>query len=204
MSEIINDTYKTISTISEGYYRSKGSKFYAFAYPVSDEEQIKQILTDIKKKYYDAHHHCYAYKIGKEDDKKFKMNDDGEPSSSAGKPIYGQILSSELTNILIIVVRYFGGIKLGIPGLILAYKTATADAINNNTIITKIMMSRATISCAYKDINIAMKVIKDESAHVIAQNYINNENIITIEIRNSKLDNLIDKVKSIFGLEIHL
>ena len=119
-----NDTYKTIAKPAEGFYKDKGSKFLAFAYPVYTEDRIKAQLSELKKEYYDARHHCYAWKLGIENDK-YRANDDGEPSGTAGKPIYGQLLSHELTNALVVVVRYFGGTKLGTSGLIRAYKTAT-------------------------------------------------------------------------------
>lgn len=128
------DSYLSIAAPSEGLYKEKGSKFMAFAYPVEEEEQAKEIIADLKKEYFDARHHCYAYRIGHTGDQ-WRMNDDGEPSSTAGRPIFGQLLSNELSDILVVVVRYFGGIKLGVPGLIRAYKSATADAIANAEIV---------------------------------------------------------------------
>ena len=133
----VSDCYKSISALSTGIFKDNGSKFLAFAYPVSSEEEIKPIIQQLKKEYFDARHHCYAYRIG-HTGAIWRMNDDGEPSSTAGRPIYGQILSAQLSDILVVVVRYFGGIKLGVPGLIRAYKTSTADAIANATIIEKI------------------------------------------------------------------
>ena len=128
------DSYRTIKTLSQGLYKDKGSKFMAFAYPVSEQESIKPIIDDIKKTYHDARHHCYAYMIGYQR-QIWRANDDGEPSGTAGKPILGQINSAELTNILIVVIRYFGGILLGTSGLINAYKCAAADAISNAEIV---------------------------------------------------------------------
>src|SRR5690606_39655528 len=138
-----DDTYLTIADHAEGLYYEKGSKFIALAYPVSDEEEIKSLLENIRKKYYDARHHCYAYRLGREG-LVFRANDAGEPNHSAGDPILGQLRSYNITDVLIVVVRYFGGTKLGVGGLINAYKTAAADAIENSTIITKITDRKST------------------------------------------------------------
>ena len=168
--EEIKDSYKSISVKAEGLYKDNGSRFIALAYPVETEEEIKSILAGIKKEYYDARHHCYAYRLGY-DGAKWRANDDGEPSSSAGRPILGQILSSELSDILIVVVRYFGGIKLGIPGLIRAYKESTADAISSADIIEKIASETYNIEYGYVQMNSVMKVVKDMDLPVIAQNF---------------------------------
>ena len=130
------DEFKTIKTISEGYYTEKRSKFLAFAHPVTDVSQVKEIIAEYRKKYFDARHVCYAYMLGA-DRLEFRANDDGEPSSTAGKPILGQINSNELTDILIVVVRYYGGVNLGTSGLIVAYKAAAADAIDHAEVITR-------------------------------------------------------------------
>lgn len=159
-SNIIKDSFTSIASPSEGLFKDNGSRFIALAYPVETEEEIKDILNSVKKEYFDARHHCYAYRLGYKGDR-FRANDDGEPSSSAGKPILNQILSSDLSDILIIVVRYFGGIKLGIPGLIRAYKTSAADAISNATLVEKIATSRYVISFGYMEINAVMKTIKE-------------------------------------------
>lgn len=164
----LKDTYLTIERASEGFYKEKGSKFLAFAYPVSDEESVKTIITDLKKKYYDARHYCYAYIMGFEGDN-YRANDDGEPGHSAGDPILGQIRSNELTNILIIVIRYFGGTKLGVGGLIHAYKTAAADAIQNNQIIVNLIFSEINIQFEYPQINLVMKLVKDHELQIINQ-----------------------------------
>jgi uncharacterized YigZ family protein len=134
----MTDSYKTIKKESQGYFKDKGSKFLAFAFPVKSEEEIKEILTRLRKEHHSARHHCYAWRLGSEEIT-FRANDDGEPSSTAGKPILGQLLSFEVTNILIIVVRYFGGTLLGVSGLINAYKNAAADSLNNAEIIEKII-----------------------------------------------------------------
>ncbi len=155
-----NDCYKSILGPSTGIFKDNGSKFLAFAYPVSSEEEIKPLIQQLKKEYFDARHHCYAYRLG-HTGAIWRMNDDGEPSSTAGRPIYGQILSSELSDILVVVVRYFGGIKLGVPGLIRAYKTSTADAIANATIIEKIATIPYRIIFDYLQMNSVMKRLKD-------------------------------------------
>ena len=156
----VSDCFKSIATLSTGLFKDNGSKFLAFAYPVTTEEEIKGILQGLKKEYYDARHHCYAYRLG-HTGAIWRMNDDGEPSSTAGRPIYGQILSAELSDILVVVVRYFGGIKLGVPGLIRAYKTSTADAIANATIIEKIATEPYRIIFDYLQMNSVMKRLKD-------------------------------------------
>ena len=173
------DLYKTIDKISEGIYKEKGSKFISYAYPVSTEEEIKTIITDIKKQYYDARHHCYAYMLGHERNT-FRAVDDGEPSSTAGKPILGQILSKEITNVLIIVVRYFGGTKLGVGGLINAYKSAAADALDNNEIIEKTLDAYFKIEYDYLKMNDVMKLIKDEQLDILSQDF---GNLCKMEIR---------------------
>ncbi|OFX54518.1 MAG: YigZ family protein, partial [Bacteroidetes bacterium GWA2_30_7] len=152
----MKDTYLTIESQSEGLFKDKGSKFIAFAIPVCNEDEIKQHLESIRKKYYDARHHCYAYRLGLEGNI-YRTNDDGEPSNTAGKPIYGQILSNELTNVLIIVVRYFGGILLGTGGLINAYKSASANAIANAKIIKKTEDTLLKIIFDYTITNDVMK-----------------------------------------------
>jgi Uncharacterized conserved protein len=190
-----NDTYKTISQQSEGLYKEKGSKFITYAYPVSTEEEIKEHIAQLKKEYYDARHHCYAYMLGA-DKKNFRANDDGEPSSTAGKPILGQILSNDLTNILIVVVRYFGGTKLGASGLIHAYKTAAADAISNAEILDKTVNDIYDIHFDYLVMNDIMKIIKDEQPEQIGQDF-NLTCKITLSIRQSEVERLIEKFKKI-------
>ncbi len=154
------DTYLTIEAPSQGLYKDKGSKFIALAFPVENEEQIGEILTSVRKDYYEARHHCYAWILGQSREH-FRINDDGEPSGTAGKPIHGQLLSAGLTNVLVVVVRYFGGIKLGVRGLIDAYKDATADAIQNAQIVTKIIHVHYLIDFDYLSMNKVMKILKE-------------------------------------------
>lgn len=155
------DVYRSISGPAEGIYKELGSKFLAFAYPVETPEQVKDIVAGIKKEYFDARHHCYAYRLGK-DGEPWRANDDGEPSSSAGRPILGQLLSNGLSDILVVVVRYFGSIKLGVPGLIRAYKTATAEAIANASVIEKTAAENITFEFDYLQMNDVMKFLKDQ------------------------------------------
>ena len=155
-----NDTFKSISGSSEGLYKEKGSKFLAFAYPVVSEEEVRTVLDRIRKEYYDARHHCYAYRLGLTGNV-WRYNDDGEPSSTAGRPIYGQILSRELSDVLIVVVRYFGGTKLGVPGLIRAYKTAAADALDHARTVEKVASERYAVTFDYVAMDRVMRILKD-------------------------------------------
>ena len=165
------DTYKTIAGSSKGLYKNKGSKFLSFAFPVEDETAVKQHLQELKKKFHGARHHCYAYRIGKGEPFKYRMNDDGEPSGTAGKPIYGQIVSSEVTNILIAVVRYFGGTLLGTSGLIQAYRTAAENALNNARIEEKEILEKLQLKFSYDAMNTVMHIIKDESIRIMHQDF---------------------------------
>ncbi|MDR1582458.1 MAG: YigZ family protein [Prevotellaceae bacterium] len=164
------DKYLTISSPSEGLYKEKGSRFISFAYPVYSENEIKQYLLELKKKYYDARHHCYAYRLGVTGEV-WRAVDDGEPSGSAGKPILGQLLSNNLTNIVVFVVRYFGGIKLGVPGLINAYRSATADSILNAEIVEQEDKDSFSIEFDYPVMNEVMKIIKEEQPEIVKQEF---------------------------------
>ncbi len=166
----MEDTYRTIEAKAEGLYKEKGSRFIAFAFPVHTEEEIKDILEELRDKYYDARHHCYAYRLGA-DKQRFRINDDGEPSSTGGKPIFGQIVSNDLTNILIVVVRYFGGIKLGVSGLINAYRTAAADALDHAVVVEKTEDETVRIKFSYAVLNDVMRIIKDMEPVVLERNF---------------------------------
>lgn len=155
-----SDSIYTVNEISTGLYKDKGSKFIAVVAPVATESEIKEKIEDIKKQYHDARHHCYAYALGKNHDI-YRINDDGEPSGTAGRPIYGQIQSFNLTNVLIVVVRYFGGTKLGVRGLINAYKGAAKDAVDNNTIVEKFLVSKYRVCFEYPEMNNVMRIIKE-------------------------------------------
>jgi uncharacterized YigZ family protein len=170
MPEILTDTYLTIQSPSQGLFKEKGSKFLSFAYPVNSEKIIKEHLEAIKKEYFDARHHCYAYRLGV-DMKNFRAFDDGEPSNSAGKPILGQIVASNLTDILIIVVRYFGGTLLGVGGLIQAYKAASANAIVNAEIVTKEVVDNLLLTFDYSFQNMVNRIIKDFKVQIIRSKF---------------------------------
>lgn len=179
----MSDTYLTIQDKSEGIYTEKRSKFLAFAHPVETIDEIKDLLTDYKKKYYDARHVCYAYMLGPER-AVFRANDDGEPSSTAGKPILGQINSRELTNILVVVIRYFGGVKLGTSGLIVAYREAAAEALSAATVIEKTIEETVTFTFPYVMMNSVMRVVKELNPRIVEQKY-DETCIITLAIKRS-------------------
>ncbi|MBR1401499.1 MAG: YigZ family protein [Prevotella sp.] len=194
----MTDEYKTISATSEGYYTEKRSKFLAFAHHVETVDEIKDILSSYRKKYYDARHVCYAYMLGAER-QEFRANDDGEPSSTAGKPILGQINSNELTDILIVVVRYYGGVNLGTSGLIVAYKTAAADAIAHACVEMRQVEERIVYDFPYVMMNQVMKIVKEMNPRIIAQDY-DNTCRITLGIRKSMADALRSKLEKLsFG-----
>lgn len=185
---VTEDTYKTITEPSESIYTEKRSKFIAIALPVRTLDEIKVHLETYQKKYYDARHVCYAYMLGAER-KDFRANDNGEPSGTAGKPILGQINSNELTDILIIVVRYFGGIKLGTSGLIVAYRAAAAEAIAAATIIEKTIDEDVTVIFEYPFMNDIMRIVKEEEPEILAQSYDMDCNM-TLRIRQSMMSKL--------------
>jgi uncharacterized YigZ family protein len=165
---MISDIYYTLAQVSEATFKDKGSKFMAFAYPADNEAVIKEYLQQLRKKYFDATHHCYAYIWG-EKSENYRANDDGEPNNSAGMPILGQIRARNLTNVLVVVVRYFGGTKLGVSGLVQAYKTASAEALDNALIIEKHCLEEFKVQFEYPQMNQVMKILKEVEAHISAQ-----------------------------------
>lgn len=165
-----SDVYKTISRECKGLFKDKGSKFYSFAYPVNSEDEAKKHLSDLRRKYHDARHHCYAYKLG-HDNSVYRVNDDGEPSGTAGRPIFGRIVSAGLTNILIIVVRYFGGTLLGTSGLIRAYRTAAGECIKNADIVERTIDVYFQISFQYEQMNKVMRIAKETGSKIHSQDY---------------------------------
>ena len=167
---LIIDTYNSIETVSEGLYKEKGSRFISFAYPVETEDEVRSIMSSIKKEYHDARHHCCAFRLGL-DGSVWRASDDGEPSGTAGRPILGQIDSAGLSDVLIVVVRYFGGIKLGVPGLINAYRTAAADAIANAKVIGKVAGAWYRIGFDYSRMPEVMKILKDMNIPQRAQDF---------------------------------
>ncbi len=187
-----SDEYKTINGTSEGTYSEKRSKFLAFAHHVESEDEIKALLQEYKKKYYDARHVCYAYVLGP-DRKTFRANDDGEPSSTAGKPILGHINSAELTDIFVAVVRYYGGVNLGTGGLIVAYRTATMEALANAEIVTREVEEQITYTFPYVMMNGVMKVVKEMRPRIVSQNF-ESTCEIKLAIRQSEAQQLRDRL----------
>ena len=196
----IQDTYKSISAHAEGLFKDNGSRFIAHAFPVETEEEVKNIVSSIKTEYHDARHHCYAYRLGLNGEK-FRANDDGEPSSSAGRPILGQIDSSSLSDILVVVVRYFGGIKLGIPGLIRAYKTSTADALANASVVEKVAGENFEVSFGYDTMNNVMKLLKDLALPVFGQDF-GLDCRLTARVRLSQIEDFTARASMIEGCRV--
>ena len=190
-----SDEYRTIKTEGEGYYTDKRSKFLAFAHHVTSTEEIKELLAGYRKKYYDARHVCYAYMLGPER-LEFRANDDGEPSSTAGKPILGQINSNELTDILIVVVRYYGGVNLGTSGLIVAYREAAADAIAHCEIEMRQVEEIITYTFAYPMMNDVMRIVKEMQPRIISQTY-DNTCEIRLGIRKSEAEQLRNRLQKL-------
>lgn len=199
---MMSDSYQTIAGISEGIYKEKGSKFIAYAHPLESEDDVKEMVAVYKKKYFDARHHCYAWQLGV-DGATFRENDDGEPSGTAGKPIHGQIRSAGLTNILIVVVRYFGGIKLGTSGLIAAYKEATADAIANATIVERTVDDYYRLNFSYAVMNDVMRVFKEEDLKMLNQDF-QMACSIDFHVRQSAVQKVLTRFEKIESTEVEL
>lgn len=195
------DTYRTIARPCEGLYKEKMSRFLSFAHPVQSVDEAMAVVARYKKEYFDARHCCWAYVIGP-DRAAFRSNDDGEPSGTAGKPILGQINSAGLTNVVICVVRYFGGIKLGTSGLIVAYRTAAAEALNAAETVERIVTTRLTVEFPYELMGDAMRVAKDEGADIAAQDFGQDTCRLTLEIRLDGLERLKAKYGLIYGLRM--
>ncbi len=193
------DQYKSIAAPSEGLFKDNGSRFLALAYPVESPEQVKDIVAGLKKKYHDARHHCFAYRLGYQGDV-WRASDDGEPSGSAGRPILGQIDSLGLSDVLVVVVRWFGGIKLGIPGLIRAYKTSSADALSQATLIEKTAARRFRLRFDYLSMNAVMKVLKDMDLPQSAQEF-GETCSLEVRVRLSAVDDFRDRLADKVNLE---
>ncbi len=189
------DTYNSIAAQSEGLFKDNGSRFLAFAYPVESEAEVKEIVQRLRKEYHDARHHCYAWRLGL-DGEPWRANDDGEPSGSAGRPILGQIDSAGLSDILVVVVRYFGGIKLGIPGLIRAYKTSAADALANARVIEKVAGRWYTLHFPYDDLPAVMKLAKDMDLPQRGQSFLS-ECTLEVRVRLSVEQDFLERIKKI-------
>ncbi len=198
---LFSDTYKTIGKESKGLFRDRGSRFIALAFPVSSQDEIKARLAELRKEYHDARHHCWAWVLGA-DRQSFRVNDDGEPSGTAGRPILGQINSRELTNVLIVVIRYFGGTLLGVSGLINAYRSAAADALTNAAVIEKYLMEKWLITFPYPAMNDVMKVLRDESCTQSDHRYSGNQVVIEITIRSSRADHITGRLNKIEGVKM--
>ena len=193
------DEFLTITdSIGEGYYTEKRSKFLAFAHHVSSVDQVREIVAQYRAKYYDARHVCYAYMLGAEY-KEFRANDDGEPSSTAGKPILGQINSRNLTDVLVIVVRYYGGVNLGTGGLIVAYRTAASDALDHCQVVSQQVEETITYEYPYIMMNDVMRIVKELSPRIVSQAF-DNTCSITLSIRKSEVENLRSRLQKLaFG-----
>nr|WP_319397758.1 YigZ family protein [uncultured Carboxylicivirga sp.] len=194
------DQYKTLQGPSEGLYKEKGSKFITYAYPIFTEDEVKPLIDELKKQYYDARHHCFAWQIGT-DGNQFRANDDGEPSGTAGKPILGQIRSHELTNLLVVVIRYFGGTKLGTSGLIHAYKEATIDAFNNGTIVECTVNDFYRINFDYGVMNDVMRIMKEENPNITKQDF-NLRCSIEWSTRQSEVEKITSRLSKVESVEI--
>lgn len=199
------DTYKTLTEPSiEVLFKDKNSKFFGYAFPVKTEEDVKIQLELIKKQHHSARHWCYAYQIGVQDDQhQFRVNDDGEPNNSAGMPIYGQIQSFEVTNVLIIVARYFGGVKLGVGGLINAYKTAAQMALEHSKVVTKTINQKIQLKFEYKNMNKVMRVIKEKNLKITNQT-LELSCVINISVRLKKARSVLETFEAIYGVELKI
>lgn len=197
---MIKDTYQTINEKAEGQFKDKGSKFLAFAYPINNEDEVKTKLQELKKEHFSARHHCYAYRLGANGEH-YRANDDGEPSGTAGRPILGQLLSNDLTNVLIVVVRYFGGTLLGVSGLINAYKSAASDVIYRSIFITHVVQNHFSLEFDYSIQNSIMRVIKEEEIDVINSKFEMKCQLI-IGIRLLKEEMVLSKLSKIENLKI--
>ena len=196
-----NDTYKTIAAASEEVlYKEKNSKFFGYAFPVTSEEEIKEILERLRKEHFSARHWCYAYQIGTEKIQ-YRANDDGEPNNSAGMPIYGQIQSFEVTNVLVVVVRYFGGVKLGVGGLITAYKITAQMALENSEIVERTIDKHFIISFDYANMNKVMRIIKEKNLQIVSQK-MEMDCEIEISIRKKNVQNLLDTFENLYEIKL--
>lgn len=198
----VNDLYKTVEQPAEGIFRDKGSKFIAYVYPVLSEAEVKPILQQLKAEHPKARHHCWAYRLGM-DASNYRINDDGEPSGTAGRPILNSLLSAELTNVFVVVVRYFGGTLLGVPGLINAYKSATIDAIANSNVIEKTENVIFKVQCPYLQLNQVMRIIKETPLEVKSQTF-DLECAFLLEVRKATADLLRTKLSQVDQIEFDI
>jgi len=194
---LFDDTYKTIEQPTEGIFRDRGSKFLAYTYPINSENDIKSIVATLKAEHPKANHHCWAMRLSI-DRSVFRVNDDGEPSGTAGRPILNTLLSRDLTNVVVVVVRYFGGTLLGVPGLINAYKVATEEALNQATIIHKTVNDIYTIAFDYLQMNDVMRIIKDDNLAILNQQF-DNDCRIQVSIRKTQVEQTLFKIGKVSG-----
>lgn len=190
---MITDSYHTIEEESKGYFKEKGSKFYSYAFPLNNEEEVKKVIIRLKKEHHSARHHCYAWRLGTEN-VRYRANDDGEPSSTAGKPILGQLQNFDVTNVLIVVVRYFGGTLLGVGGLINAYRNAASEVLKNATITKKLIENKYKIEFTYNELNNVMHTLKQENYNILKTDFSENCSLI-FSVRKTKAES----VKRIFN-----
>lgn len=198
---LFSDTYKTVESEAQGLFKDRGSRFIAIVIPVTSQEEIKVRLGELRKEYHDARHHCYAWVLSP-DRQAWRVNDDGEPSGTAGRPILGQINSRELTNILVVVIRYFGGTLLGVSGLINAYRTAAADALDNATVAERHVTERWLLSFPYIAMNDVMKVLRDDACKQTEHQYSGNEVTMEISFRSSLSEHVTGRLNKIPGLKL--
>jgi uncharacterized YigZ family protein len=197
---LFEDTYRTIEKPSEGVFRDRGSKFLAFAYPIKAESELKNIIAQLKAEHPKANHHCFALRLGI-DRSVFRVNDDGEPSGTAGRPILNTLLSRDLTNIAVVIVRYFGGTLLGVPGLINAYKTAAEEALNAAVVIQKTVNDIYTIQFDYLQMNDVMRIIKEDNIETISQHF-DNDCRVQLSIRKTQVNQSLAKLGKLAGLVV--
>lgn len=197
---LFEDTFKTIKSPAEGLFKDRGSKFFAFAYPIEHEGEVKDLVENLRKEHFKAVHHCYAYRLGI-DKSNFRVNDDGEPSGTAGKPILNTLLSHEITNILVVVVRYFGGTLLGVPGLINAYKSATAEALATANVIEKTVNEVYNVDFEFIQMNDIMKIVKEFGLKIRQQTY-DNQCSMELEFRKSISNQVIGKLEKVDNIAI--
>ena len=197
---LFEDSYKIVTSKGEGLYKEKGFKFIAEAFPVHSEAEVKERVAEIRKKYFDAKHHCYAFMIGP-DKACYRSSDDGEPSGTAGKPILNQILSKDVTNVCVVVTRYFGGQLLGVPGLINAYKTSAREALDNCTVVEKTIDEVYSLKFDYPLLNEVMRILKDENLEQQNPKF-EMDCYLEISIRQSDSDRIVEKLKRIYGVDV--
>ncbi|MVZ61387.1 YigZ family protein [Sphingobacterium humi] len=197
---LFDDTYRTITEPAEGIFRDKGSKFIAYAYPFRDESTLKDIIAELKAAHPKARHHCWAYRLSP-DRSVFRVNDDGEPSGTAGRPILNVLLSQDVTNIIVVVVRYFGGTLLGVPGLINAYKTATLEALDSVDIVERTVNDVYAVHFDYLQMNDVMKIVKEQELKVLSQNF-DTSCTIHVEMRKLQVNEVVGKLETMEGIEV--